>query len=88
MPDPTITGRMGVYVCDSIEAVDHHLASVRQRLAQVERTGRFPDLLPKYRADLDKLLDRRNALTRTSDERHGGLRGAEDRDKRSSKIAE
>lgn len=58
-----ITGQMQVYDdCSSISAVDAHIRMVRTTRTRIIQSGKYPELPPKYLADIDLLLDRRRWL--------------------------
>jgi hypothetical protein len=63
-PNPLdlVVGECKEYACRDIAAVDAHLADLRER---INLAPQLPKLLKQYRADLDKLLDRRLWLEMT-----------------------
>jgi hypothetical protein len=61
----TIRGKTGVFRCPDLATVDAHLTKVRRTLRNLKQSGKYPKLIPRYRADLDALLDRRIWLQMT-----------------------
>lgn len=61
----TVIGSDGrTYQCDTVAAIDTHIAHVHARLKAVS-----PDLAVRYRDDIDKLLDRRAYLSLCQEKR-------------------
>jgi hypothetical protein len=60
-PLTTVFGAEGAtYSCPDLPALDAHLASLCHRLQRA--TPRFPALVVLFRAEIDRLLDRRRWL--------------------------
>jgi hypothetical protein len=60
-PLRSVQGVHARYDCPDLDTVDRHLEGLRRRIATAG--ARSPDLLDACRADIDRLLDRRNWLT-------------------------
>lgn len=69
-PDPVIVvqGTERQYICGTLDELDAHLADLTNRVTLAAR--RFPKLARAYRADQDRLLDRRTWLTLPTREEH------------------
>lgn len=62
--DHYLIGKLGSYLCPTVDHVDGHLRALRLRLRLTcDLTARQRD---NTRADVDALLDRRQALARVS----------------------
>jgi hypothetical protein len=59
--DPAILvqGEMSVYECADIASVDKHIRQVGKTMRRIMESGKYSELPPKYRADIDLLLERR-----------------------------
>lgn len=49
------------YDCPDLATLDQHINYVRRRIVGLD--SRFPNVADDYRADMDRLLDRRSWLT-------------------------
>ncbi len=49
------------YACPDLATLDQHINYLRRRIAGLD--SRFPNVADDYRADMDRLLDRRSWLT-------------------------
>jgi len=59
--DPAIMvqGEMSVYECPDLASVDKHIKQVGKTMRRISESGKYSELPPKYRADIDLLLERR-----------------------------
>lgn len=61
-PETQVQGAVGVYDCRDLASVDKCIAQVILTRDKILASGKYPELPPKYRADIDLLLDRRRWL--------------------------
>lgn len=58
-PANQVQGAMGAYDCPDLDSVDKYIRQVNKTMRKIAESGKYPDLTPKYRADIDLLLERR-----------------------------
>jgi hypothetical protein len=58
-PANEVKGAMAVYDCPDLASVDLHIKQVGKTMRKIIESGKYSELPPKYRADIDLLLERR-----------------------------
>ena len=58
-PANQVQGVMGAYDCPDLDSVDKCIRQITKTMRKIVESGKYPDLPPKYSADIDLLLERR-----------------------------